>query len=168
MTFRQLVRRKACGARSGFSMVELVVVIAIAGVLAGIAVPSLSRYLSQRHLVNAADAFVMSAARARSAALERGDLVRLSVDAATDRVQVLDGAGNVLHSLDLNGEEMRADLRLRSSSGTELSQLVLHYTARGYVRPGGDADHLPAQIGFGNDSRMHWLRMTVVGRVERN
>lgn len=148
-------------------MVELVVVVTIAGILGGIAVPSLSVYLSQRHLVNAGDAFRLAAGRARSAALERGDLVRLSVDAAADRVDVLDGAGTVLHSVDFTGSEMVADLQLRNSSGTELTQMVLHYTARGYVRPAGDGIHLPVTVAFANNGRVHRLRMTIVGRVER-
>lgn len=168
LTFRQRLAPGDRSVRSGFSLIELVVVLAVAGALIGIAVPSLSAYMARRGVLNASDAFVFSAARARAAAVERGDLVRLVVDPESDRIEVLVRVDSVLRSVDLSSGDTRADILINEDVGAD-GRLEVLFTPRGFADPGqGDGNLLPVTVGFASGDRVVWTRMSVVGRVERD
>lgn len=68
--------------RKGFSLVELVLVLAVAGLLFGIALPPLSGALDHIEVGSAANHLVAAHQRARIMAVTRGQVLVLSIDAA--------------------------------------------------------------------------------------
>lgn len=68
--------------RKGFSLVELVLVLAVAGLLFGIALPPLSGVLDHIEVGSAANHLVAAHQRARIMAVTRGQVLVLSIDAA--------------------------------------------------------------------------------------
>src|SRR6476646_240841 len=67
--------------RHGFSLVELVLVLAVAGLLFGIALPSLSHAMDQIEVGAAANHLLAAHLRARVMAIARGQVLILTVDA---------------------------------------------------------------------------------------
>lgn len=153
-------RRAAPSARPGFTMVELLIVVLIAGILGTVAFPGFSQYRQRREAMNAQDAFTGAASRARAAAVQRGEVVLLWVRPDADQTLVLssDGADTILR-LDLGGGEIRADL---IGMG-----LTVCYLPRGYAHPScGDGASLPQRIGFGNPVDTVWSVINAVGQVQ--
>lgn len=139
----------------------------VAGILAGMALPSLTSYMSRQEVRRAGDAFALAAARARSAAVARADLVRLTVDPEAEVIQVIVRTDSVLHSVDLAGPDGAAKIIALSGVGPD-GKLQVLYTPRGFVDPvKEDGGLLPVQIGFARGKYEVWMRMTVVGHVER-
>lgn len=68
--------------RKGFTLVELVLVLAVAGLLFGIALPRLSGALDHIEVGSAANHLVAAHQRARIMAVTRGQVLVLSIDAA--------------------------------------------------------------------------------------
>jgi general secretion pathway protein H len=75
-------------ARAGFTLVEMIVVVAILGVLAGVSVPAIRDLRASDPLDQGASETTRLLARARKTAVERAATVRVSVDAATRRYTV--------------------------------------------------------------------------------
>ena len=61
----------------GLTMVELMVVLAVAAILVGLAIPSMSRTVAEWRLSNAVNAFSGSLRIARAEAIARGRVVRM-------------------------------------------------------------------------------------------
>jgi type II secretory pathway pseudopilin PulG len=140
-------------------MIELIIVVLIASVLATIAIPQYSRYTSRKSATTARDAFISIATRARAEAIRTGDDVFMEVNPATHRVDVFNTAGTVEETLDLQNGPIRARI---------LGNFILdvRYTSRGFVHPattilGGDVIFTSVT---GRDSAL--ARITV-GQVER-
>ena len=68
--------------RQGFSLVELMLVVAVAGLLFGIAIPRLSRALDHVEVGSAANHLVAAHQRARIMAVTRGQVLVLTIEAA--------------------------------------------------------------------------------------
>lgn len=68
--------------RRAFTLVELMLVLAVLGILFGIAVPGLSLVLDRIEVEAAAAHIVAAHQRARLLAITRGQVVRLSIDGA--------------------------------------------------------------------------------------
>lgn len=151
------VRRS--GRQPGFTIIEVLFVVVIAGILGTLAVPQIAKYSSQKAAQNARTAFMMTAARARAAAIQAGDDVQMVVDANGREVRILNGAGDaVAEPLNLQTGPARGQI-----VGTD--GFTLSYTPRGFARP---ATGIPDAIGFvspqGRDTA--WVRVTP-GRMER-
>lgn len=153
------------GPSGGFTLIELVLVLMVAGVLTTIALPSLRGYLARQDARDASQAFMLAAARARSAAVARAGLIRLRVDPEADLIQVVEPSGDVLHSVDLAGGQREADVVAEGIGGDE--SLNVLYTPRGFVDPGKeDGGLLPVRVGFSRGDHTVWTEMTVAGHVE--
>lgn len=143
-------------------MVEVLFVLVISGVLGVMAVPQISKFTSQRAATNARNAFILTAARARAAAIQSGDEVHMIIDAANNFVSVTDRNGDVIgEPLDLQNGTVRAGV-----VGT--NGFTICYVPRGFERPGCRvaADSI---IGFaspqGRDTA--WARVTIAQVVRR-
>ena len=148
--------------RSGFSLIELLFVVLIAGVLGTLAFPRFSEYLRVRNVMNARSAFGLAAGRARAAAVERGDVVVLWAQPSTERIMVVgaDGADTLL-LLDFRDGDTQADLLMDATS------LTVCYVPRGFAHPAcGDGASLPLRLGFGNAADTLWSVINAVGQVE--
>jgi prepilin-type N-terminal cleavage/methylation domain-containing protein len=79
--------------RRAFTLVELMLVLAVLGVLLGIAIPGLSLVLDQIEVEAAAAHIVAAHQRARLLAISHGQVVRLSID--EDRIVIYPRTGVV-------------------------------------------------------------------------
>lgn len=148
-------------ARPGFTIVELLFVMLIAGVLGALSIPQFSKYMSRRNVINASDAFRLSAARARAAAVERGDVVVLLVRPGQDSVLVMSAdETDTLEVLDFRAGETVVDL-------VAASALVICYVPRGYAHPGCGSPALPQDVKFIGARDTVLVKINGVGQVER-
>lgn len=89
-TARTYHRATTCGANIGFTLVELLVTIAVAIVLITVAVPSFNNLMRDMRVHTAVNAFLASVHFARSEAARRG--VRVAVCPSSDQQQCERGA----------------------------------------------------------------------------
>jgi prepilin-type N-terminal cleavage/methylation domain-containing protein len=126
---RCVERRHGMTRRPGFTMIELIIVVLIGAVLATIAVPQFGRQASKRSAMNARDAFITASARARAAAIQRGDEVRVRIIAPLDRVEITDRFNQpIAEPLDFQNGPVRA----RIPGNTVVT---VRYTPRGFAHP---------------------------------
>lgn len=146
--------------RAGFTVIELVIVLVIAGVIMSVMLPAFSRLPVQRGAANARDSIIMLAARARALAMERGTIVHLEIDPATQRSWVRVGADTVqIHEY---VGEYQATI-----STPEGAKVTVCYTSRGLALPSCSSAGLPVVISFSRGLYTYNARIQRLGRVER-
>ena len=150
----------------GFTAIELLVVVMVAGILGVMAFPRFTKYRNQRESIHARDAFGYAAARARAAAVERGDVVVLMIRPYRDSVFVMSGdATDTLEVIDYVGGEITADVVMEDELPAPFR---ICYVPRGFAHPScGNGDRLPAKVGFANRSDTLWSVISGVGQVQR-
>lgn len=116
--------------RAGLTLVELLLVIAVAGILSTIAVTRVRDHVARQGARNARDEFVYMAARARAAAIERSRNVRLEADPATSRVRIVTGRAGEGDTLEIRRYGMDFNTTVTTSDGQELT---ICYSPRGYA-----------------------------------
>ncbi|MEM7217894.1 MAG: GspH/FimT family pseudopilin [Pseudomonadota bacterium] len=74
-------RRAAVNRARGFTLLELIVALAVASILIGIAIPAFNGFVAQTNLTRAANTFAGAIAYARSESTRRGGVVSLQAQA---------------------------------------------------------------------------------------
>ncbi|HOJ13194.1 MAG TPA: GspH/FimT family pseudopilin [Deltaproteobacteria bacterium] len=82
--------------RSGLTLMEVMVVVAIIGILASLAIPNFSGWMAKRRLDSTAREVFTDFQRARSEAITRGRSVSIVFDDGADSYLVRDSAGEVI------------------------------------------------------------------------
>lgn len=117
--------------RAGFTILELMIVMIIAGVIATIAIPRMGSVQARQSAQNARDAFVWMGTRARARAIERGTTQLLKIDPASDRAWIIKrnptSAADTAQVVDFQGE---FDATVSTSTG---SVVTICYNTRGYA-----------------------------------
>jgi prepilin-type N-terminal cleavage/methylation domain-containing protein len=115
----------------GFTILELVVVIVIGGVMAGLMINAFSRVRGQLSTRSAQSNFMGLHAQARAFAVERGVQVRLVVDEGNDRVRIEVPAPD--------GVDVRNEMDFRRAFGVDMvtgqGSVNVCFTPRGIANP---------------------------------
>jgi prepilin-type N-terminal cleavage/methylation domain-containing protein len=156
--------------RGGFTLLELAIVLSIAGVIASFAVPSYQNIKRSMAAQNARDAFVWMASRARASAVERGTTYMLELDPAADRAWiVLRRVGSPAEAQDtLQKVDYPSEFGATVSTAAN-TRVTLCYNPRGYAwrcntsySPSTNVD-----ITFTQGATSAAARAKVLGQVER-
>ncbi|GAB4234025.1 MAG: hypothetical protein Kow00109_06950 [Acidobacteriota bacterium] len=123
----------------GFSVIELVIVLALAAMVASFAVPSLQRSLALTRLQTSAVELAAELNFARTIALTRGAVFQLSVDTGNGTYQVVDPAD--LDHPPRTAKRLEQGIRFAAVPGEPIE-----FRPRGFARGGT----LRLTDGFGN------------------
>ena len=151
--------------RRGFSMIELIMVLAIAAVLLGIAVPSLLGTSSRVALTDARSQVSSFVSLARAAASRYGRTGYLVLDVVTDRMEVqIDTSGSggqppvTLHGVNL-WDELGVDLGA--------SYPLLCFDPRGLSIPSGTCTGTRVVVRLERGSDRDSVVVSSTGRISR-
>jgi len=158
--------RREAWQRPGFTILELMIVMIIAGVVASIAIPRMGAMQASQGAQNARDAFVWMGARARARAIERGVTQLLEIDPATDRAWIVrrnpTAASDTAQVVSFR-TEFEADVT--TQTGTTIT---ICYNTRGYAwacdAASPTADEL---VTFETGRRTAVARVRPLGQIER-
>jgi prepilin-type N-terminal cleavage/methylation domain-containing protein len=158
------------GRRAGFTVVELLVVIILAGILAAMITPRFGELAARQEARNARDSFVWFAARARATAVENGRNVFLIVDLVDGKARLwMDGAA--IDSLDLvnqtgNQPDGGQFLGTAIQTDPEVDEIEVCYTPRGIASLSCGTTQTVI-IQFTRAGRSSSARLWAMGQVER-
>ncbi len=88
MRGRKAVHRKNIPVRAGFTLVEMMIILLIIGIMAGLAAPPMFRYVQSNNLRTTADRMMADMNYARSLAISNDQVLQFRVDA--NGYQILD------------------------------------------------------------------------------
>jgi prepilin-type N-terminal cleavage/methylation domain-containing protein len=159
-------RIRASSIRPGFSMVEMVIVIVIAGIIASFTIPSFNNTQRNRMAQNARDSFVWMGARARSRAIEMGTTFLLEVDPATERAWIVRRnptvAADTLQMVDFTTEY--ASTITTSTNNT----VTVCFNSRGYAWAcAGTSPTSNVDVTFSHAQRIASARVKPLGQMQR-
>ncbi|MEX2528994.1 MAG: type II secretion system protein [Gemmatimonadota bacterium] len=150
----------SASARRGFTLIEVVVALVVAGILLGMAIGAFGPLQNDRAVASAQSAFLSLHAQTRAFALERGTLARLVVDAAGDRafvtIRLEAGGDSTVNSYDF--QEV-----LGVAVASEPASPVICMTPRGVANPicaGGNV-----QVTFTRGSSESAVQILPLGQV---
>lgn len=109
----------------GFSLIEMMFVLVIAGVLIGFGIPRVKDAYHRRDVQAARDEVIFMGARARSNAVEKSARTDLFVDVTNGRAYVVEGT-DTIDRVDVNDE-------LGVAVSAPKTSYQVCYTARGYA-----------------------------------
>ena len=155
--------------RGGFTLMELAIVLSIAGVIASFAVPSYQNIKKNMAAQNARDAFVWMAARARATAVERGTTYVLEIDPSTDRAWIVlrrtSGAPQPADTLQTVHYPSEFGATVSSAANTLASWC---YNPRAYAwRCAASSPSTNTDLTFAQAGNSVSARVKVLGQVER-
>lgn len=146
-------------------MIELLMVLAVIGIVAATGGPKISAALQRRTTASVADQFVLTHSLTRSTALRYGRVAQLHIDAPGKRFWIdVDTSAN--------GIGQRATIAfVRDVSGNGLqmasSRALLCFDARGIASTVGSCEPGDAQVVFTDGSMADTVKTTALGKVLR-
>lgn len=147
----RILRLDRESARSGFTLVELAIVLIITSILIGVALPRIQGAFQQRDVTGVRDAVMLLAARARAQAMERASTVEFRLDVDGGVATVVEGGTTV--------EVVRFADDMGVTAESELSDITLCYTARGFATE-------PCSTSLGGPTRVVFSRMGYEAALE--
>lgn len=147
--------------QTGYTAIEMLVVIVIGAVLMGMAIPAFGRVQARRGAHNARDTLISLAARARSHAVERGENVYLEIDPEANRAWVRRGT-DTIQVVEYSGE-FAATMRMANNAST----VGICYSSRGFARESCNTGTLPDVVTFRRGPETARARIRPLGQVER-
>jgi Tfp pilus assembly protein FimT len=151
--------------RSGFTIVESIMIVSIIGIVAAIGGPKVSSALQRRTTSSAADQFVAAQSLTRSTAIRYGRVAQLHVDATGQRFWVdVDTSAN--------GVDQRAtiaNIRYVSDAGLQMASTrsLLCFDARGIASTAGSCESGDARVIFSDGVVADTVSTTILGKVLR-
>jgi prepilin-type N-terminal cleavage/methylation domain-containing protein len=151
--------------RRGVTVVELLMVLAVLGIVAATGGPKISAALQRRTTASVADQFVLTHSLTRSTALRYGRVAQLHIDAPGKRFWIdVDTSAN--------GVGQRATIAfVRDVSGNGLqmtsSRTLLCFYARGIASTVGSCEPGDAKVVFTDGVMADTVNTTTLGKVLR-
>ena len=146
----------------GFTLVELMIVIAVMGIMAAIAVPNYRTYMAQRRLNGAARQVMSDLMAARMKAVSQNNEFKVFF-LANNQYKILDDNNN-------NGTEDTGESSQTKDIQTEYYDVTLSANNNPIFQPNGTASNLPT-INLGSLSNSSWSKSITIssaGRVKIN
>ncbi len=159
-------RSRSGSVRGGFTLIELLMVMIIGAVLLSMAIPSFTRVSAGQNARNARDAFVWMGSRARSRAIERGQVTLLEIDPASERAWIVRrNTGTPLASDTLEKVDFAAEKTVQVSGA---GKVTVCYNARGYAFScSGDSPNANVNVTFTHGGKSAIARVKPLGQIER-
>lgn len=151
-------------ANQGFTLIELMVAVAILVIIATIAAPSFGRFIEGNRLVSGTNLLISSMNFARTEAIKRGTTVTFSTDGGLD-------GGWCVHTGDASGSCAANQIRSFDSPGsltfTETSTDIV-FDRRGFLASDSNETFtvVPENCESGEAGRLRTINVSPVGRVE--
>ena len=146
----------------GFTLIEMLIVLAVMGVMAAVALPSLTRRYGQRATRGAVDRLAMAHSLAQATAIRFGRVAELHIDAANSRFWV---------EVDTSGTGIRDTVGLMNDLGGQVTmssnRSLLCFDSRGFATTRGVCESGDVLVQFSMQGRTDTLRTTVLGKVLR-
>lgn len=153
-------RRQSASGRDGFTIVELAIVLIIASILLGLAVPRIQATFHQRDVDSARDGVILMAARARSRAMEDAQVVQLRLRPDAGVAEIVQGGGTI--------ETFPFGEDLGVEAVSEIGDIVMCYTGRGFaVEPCSTHLSTPATVEFSRDGHTATLEVWQLGQLRK-
>lgn len=150
--------------RDGFTLIELAVVIFIAGLIIAIALPRMSDDVASRYARNARDAFAWTANRARARAIQTGKTILLVANPSNEKTWVYTrnpSAGDTLVVIDFTTQ-------FQSTFATPSNNvLTVCYSPRGYAYDCTGSGTNTVDVTFTHGVYTAKARVKPLGQVER-
>ena len=152
--------------RDGYTLIELLIVMIIAGILLSYAIPSFTRMSNGTNARNARDRMVWMANRARNIALSRGQVQLFEIDPATNSAWVV--RRNPTTAADTT-EMVRFSSEYSATVTTSTgNKITLCFSARGYAfMCGANSPAVNETATVTHIEKTATARIKPLGQVER-